>query len=91
MITIVFLLGFFTSVVYLVLANVFIEKLRSLDKEVSEENFSSQNSALLMKYILSIRKSGSLAPGDKLLLLMMRVTLAVGLSLYITVLTLVFS
>lgn len=44
-----------------------------------------------MKYILSIKRNGLLTAGDKLLLLMMRATLAVGMSLYVAVLVLVFS
>lgn len=91
MITTVFFSGFLTSIVYLVLANIFIEKLRPLDPDVSEENFSSRNSVILMKYILSIRENGLLTAGDKLLLLMIRATLAVGMSLYVAVLVLVFS
>ncbi|KZC24861.1 hypothetical protein RHOFW104T7_06620 [Rhodanobacter thiooxydans] len=91
MIAIVFFFGFLTSIAYLVLANIFIEKLRPLDQDVSEENFSSRNSVILMKYILSIKRNGLLTAGDKLLLLMMRATLAVGMSLYVAVLVLVFS
>lgn len=91
MIAAVFFFGFLTSVIYLVLANIFIEKMRPLDQDIGEENFSNKNSVTLMKYILSIKGSGSLTAGNKLLLLMMRVTLAVGLSLYVALLVLVFS
>lgn len=90
MISIVFCFGFLTSIIYLILANIFIDKIRKVDEGITEENFSNRNSLILMKYILPIRKTARLEPGVKSLLLAIRIVFAVGMLLYATMLAIIF-
>lgn len=90
MITVVFFVAFGLAGLYMILSSAFIEKIESLDDDITDERWSSKNTKLLMKYVFYFKESGNFPGQVRTLLMCVRATFVLGLSSYILLLALIF-